>query len=79
MFFLVKSPLNWGYGNFSHRNTRVTKLWSHDHIYNIIWITREDFVVDVMDKSYDVITFISKLEIMYECMKMQSISFFFLI
>ena len=22
--------------NFSHRNARVTKLWSNDHIYNII-------------------------------------------
>ena len=25
-----------GYDNFSYRNARVTKLWSHDHIYNII-------------------------------------------
>ena len=22
-----------------HRNARVTKLWSHDYIYSIIWIT----------------------------------------
>ena len=25
--------------NFSYRNARVTKIWSHDHIYNISWIT----------------------------------------
>ena len=37
--FLVKSLQNWGYYNFSHRNAAVTKLWSYDHIYNIIWIT----------------------------------------
>ena len=24
---------------FFHRNVRVTKLWSHDHIYNLIWVT----------------------------------------
>ena len=38
----------------------VTKPWSHDHIYNIIWITWENFVGDVIVKNYDVITFISK-------------------
>ena len=30
---------NWGYGNFSHRIVRITKVWSNDHIYNIIWVT----------------------------------------
>ena len=30
---------NWDYDNFSHRNVRVTKRWSHDHIYNLIWVT----------------------------------------
>ena len=25
-----------GYDNFSHRNATLTKLWSHDRIYNII-------------------------------------------
>ena len=38
----------------------VTKLWSHDHIYIIIWITWEHFVADVMDKDYDFIAFFSK-------------------
>ena len=45
-FFLVKSLKNWGYENFSHglvelklELTRVTKLWSHDSIYSIIWVT----------------------------------------
>ena len=28
------------YVNFSHKNARVTKLWSHDSIYNIIWVTK---------------------------------------
>ena len=37
--FLVKSLKNWGCDNFYHRNATVTKLWSHDHIYNISWIT----------------------------------------
>ena len=34
--FLVKSLRNWGYDNFSHIHATITKLWSHDHIYNII-------------------------------------------
>ena len=38
--FLVKCLQNWCYYNFRHRNVRVTRLWSHDHIYNITWITR---------------------------------------
>ena len=39
VFFLVKSLQNSSYDNFSHRNAKVTKLWSHNHIYNIIWVT----------------------------------------
>ena len=35
-------------------NGGVTKLWSHDHIYDVV------MVVDVMDINYDVIIFISK-------------------
>ena len=27
------------YDNFFHRNARVTKFRSHDHIYNITWVT----------------------------------------
>ena len=27
---------NWGYDNFTHKNARVSKLWSHDHIYSVI-------------------------------------------
>ena len=37
--FLVKSLWNSGYDNFSLRNARVTKISSHDDIYNIIRIT----------------------------------------
>ena len=33
---------------FSYRNARVNKLWSHDHIYNIIWITWWNFGGDVI-------------------------------
>ena len=40
--------------------SRVVKLWSHDQIYNIIWITWENLADDVTDWNYDVITFISK-------------------
>ena len=46
--------------NFSHRTARVTKLWSHDHIYNIIWVTGSNYVDDVIGRNYDVITFNSK-------------------
>ena len=45
---------------FSHRNATVTKLWSHNHIYNINWITWWKSVVDTMHKNYDVLNFISK-------------------
>ena len=58
--FLVKFLQNWGYDNFSYTNARVTKLWSHDHIHNIIWVMWQNFVSDVIDRMYDVITFISK-------------------
>ena len=37
--FLVKSILDLSYYNFYHKNARVTKNWSHDHIYYIIWAT----------------------------------------
>ena len=50
----------WGYDNFSHRSARVTKFWSHDHIYNIICVTWWIFVDEVIDINYDVIAFISK-------------------
>ena len=58
--FLVKSVKNWGYDNFSHENARAIKPWSHDHIYIIIWITWYNFFDDVMDRNYDVITFVQK-------------------
>ena len=34
--FLVKFLQNWGYDKFSRRNAKVSKFWSHDHIYSII-------------------------------------------
>ena len=37
--FLVKSLQNWGYDTFSRRNARVTKVWWHGHINNIILVT----------------------------------------
>ena len=46
--------------NFSQRNARVTKLWSHDHICHIIWALWQKFSGDVMGRNYDVITFIWK-------------------
>ena len=60
LLFLVKSLQNWGYNYFSHRNARVTKLWSLDHIYNIIWAKWLNLVVDVLNRNCNVITFISK-------------------
>ena len=30
---------NWDYDDFYRKNARVTKLWSHDHICNIVWAT----------------------------------------
>ena len=38
----------------------VTKLWSRDHIYYVIWIMLSNLVGDVMDRRFDVINFISK-------------------
>ena len=58
--FLVKSLQNWGCDNFSLRNATVTKLWSHENIFNIIWVTWESIVGDFIDRNYDVMTFISK-------------------
>ena len=53
-------PVFWGYDNFSDRSARVTKFWSHDHIYNKICVTWWIFVDEVIDINYDVIVFISK-------------------
>ena len=39
-----------------YSNARVIKLWSHDHIYNMIRVT-ENFVADVTGRNYDVIFF----------------------
>ena len=58
--FLFKSLENWGYDNFFHRNANVSKLWSHDHNYNIIWVTWLNFICDVKVRNDSVITFISK-------------------
>ena len=35
--FLVKSVWIWSYKNFSHKNAKLTKIWSCEHIYYIIW------------------------------------------
>ena len=43
-----------------YTNARVTKLWSHDHIHNIIWVMWQNFVGNVIDKIYDIITSISR-------------------
>ena len=37
-FFWPNPYKNWGCDNFSYTNPRVTKLWSHDYIHNIIWV-----------------------------------------
>ena len=50
----------WGYDNFSYANASVTKLWSHDHIHNIIWAIWQIFVGDVIDRIYYIITVILK-------------------
>ena len=39
---------------------RVTNFWSYDHIFNVIWVTWWNFVGNVMDKNYNVITFIPR-------------------
>ena len=56
--FLVKSLYKFGYENFSHRNGRVTRLWKHHCIYNIIWFKQCNFIGDVMDKDLFQNTFI---------------------
>ena len=48
------------YDNFSLINARATKLWPYDHIYNLICVTWQNFVGDVMNRNYDIITFFSK-------------------
>ena len=42
----------------SHRNARITKFWSHHHMYNLNHVMK--FFGDAMNKNYDVVTFISK-------------------
>ena len=49
VFTLFKSLENWGYGNFSQRKAKVTKLWSDHLIYNTVRVTWQDFVADAMD------------------------------
>ena len=58
VILLVKPLWNWGYDNSSQRNVRVSKLYSHDHIYNMSNII--NFVAGIIDRNYDVITFILK-------------------
>ena len=48
--FLIKSLYNWGYDNFFCTNARVTKLWSHDSIHNIIWDMWQNFVCDAIGR-----------------------------
>ena len=45
--------------NLFHGNTRVTRPWSHGHIYNIIYDLCSNFVDDVMNRNYNIIIFIS--------------------
>ena len=61
MVFLVKSLQNWGYDRITCLTEMlVTQLWSSKHIKYIIWVTWQNFAVDVRDRNYDVITLISK-------------------
>ena len=41
--------------NSPHVSARAIKLWSHDHIYNMIWVTWQNFVYDVMDRTFNVL------------------------
>ena len=52
VFFLVKSLWNWDYDNFSHRNAGVTKLSSHDFIYNIIWVNDCRYQTSALVKNF---------------------------
>ena len=56
---LVKSVQNWIYYNFSQRSARVTKLYSHLQ-YTLSHVIK--FCEDVIDRGYDVISFISKYQ-----------------
>ena len=58
--FLVNFLQNWDCDNFSYRNARVTKLWSHDHIYSTTWLTWWNFLGDLINRNYNVINFILK-------------------
>ena len=55
MDFLVKSLQNWGYDNFSPRNAKLPKF-GHMTIPTIQF----EPCLAVIDKKYDVATFISK-------------------
>ena len=37
LVFLGNIIWHWGYNYFTHRNARVTKLWSHDHKIKCYW------------------------------------------
>ena len=43
--FLDKSLQSWGYDNLPSTNARATKLWSHDHIHNILWFMWQSLLV----------------------------------
>ena len=45
--------------NFSHRNHRATKFWSHDHIEKIKRATWLNFVGNAMDRNNNFTTLLS--------------------
>ena len=57
-FFWSNHFKNWGYDNFSCTYARVTKLCSHDHIHNIVWVIWQNFAGDAKDRIYDEINFV---------------------
>ena len=60
IMYFFKGKIKLTYNNFYYINVRFNKLWSHEHIYNILRVMWKNFVVNIMDRNYDVITFISK-------------------
>ena len=56
--FLVKYVWIWSYDNFSHKHTKLTKIWSCDHIYYIHLSCLIHFFGGVMDRNYYVRDFI---------------------